>query len=256
MLCGPYIFMNDTPCIDLFHLPLHRFFINSKRTGGRGRLMSGSTAAPDTFRQHVWDARLGGGFDVCAPCLNAVCHPGWRMLFLQAAVNFLQTDLLSAHRIWPRNSNSLKRVKGSDPRASACSFFPSINGEKWRGDRMLFSFFASFEELHKLSGAAPFFNGLGSVGSYVTWPNPVKFFNFRSRSDYLLRPSGGVEMSISHIVNPITAWPVRSSKAPKLYLEKVWNNTYTLKRSLGIKSCVLSDFRCGKKEELKQWRKS
>lgn len=93
-----------------------------------------------TFRQHVWDARLGGAFDVCAPCLNAVSHPGWRTLFLQPAVNFLQTDLLSAHRIWPRNSNSLKRVKGSDPRASACSFFPSINGEKWRENIMLFSF--------------------------------------------------------------------------------------------------------------------
>lgn len=163
MPCGPYIFMNKMRRGTCKRgLKVHHALTFSTccsissssilRELRRSRLMSGSTAAPD----HLQTARLGGGFDVCAPCLNAVCHPGWQTLFLQPAVNFLQTDLLSAHRIWPRNSNSLKRVKGSDPRASACSFFPSINGEKWREDRMLFSFFASFEELHKLSGAAPF----------------------------------------------------------------------------------------------------
>lgn len=54
----------DTPCIDLFHLLLHQFCINSKRAGGRSRLLSGSTAAPDHLQTLVWDAWLGGGSDV------------------------------------------------------------------------------------------------------------------------------------------------------------------------------------------------
>lgn len=113
-----------------------------------------------TFGTHGW----GGG------CLSAVSHPGWQMLFLQPAVSFLQTAPLSGHRLWPRNSNSLKCVKGSDPGAPACSFLPSINGEKRRSHKMLFSFFPPFEELHKLSGAVLFF-----VGSYITWPNQEEY---------------------------------------------------------------------------------
>lgn len=132
---------------------LYHLFIDFKRTGACSRLVSGSTAAPD----HVQTARLrrtvgGGGW-----CLSAVSHPGWQMLFLQPAVSFLQTAPLSGHRLWPRNSNSLKCVKGSDPGAPACSFLPSINGEKRRSHKMLFSFFPTFEELHKLSGAVLFF---------------------------------------------------------------------------------------------------
>lgn len=137
---------NEPTCVKMHH-PLavspHCSITSSsifKELGHAADLCLDLQQPQTTFRQHVWDGRLGG-FDVCATCLSAVSHPGWQMLFLQAAINFLQTAPLSGHRLWPRNSNSLKCVKGSDPRASACSFFPSINGEKRRRDKMLFSLF-------------------------------------------------------------------------------------------------------------------
>lgn len=94
------------------------------------------------FRHHLWGARLGVG---CLRCVSECClHPEGQVLFLQPAISFLQTAPLSGHRLWPRNSNSLKMCKGIWHRGLSLLFFfpPNINGGKRRRDRMVFSFFS------------------------------------------------------------------------------------------------------------------
>lgn len=153
----------NTPSIDLWSLDF-------KRSGACSRLLSGSTAAPghtstcETLGWGVWclcyvcERRLSSR--VADAVFVASCQlPPVRSAFgpLTLTEKLKLTDMCKG--IWPRG-------------LSVLFFPPNINGET-RRDKMLFSFFSSFEELHKLSRAEFFFYGLGR-GSYITWPNQAQ----------------------------------------------------------------------------------
>lgn len=121
----------DTPCFDLFHLLLHQFLINSKRTWGSSRLISGSTAAPDHFQTARLRRTVGGR----VWCLRSV--PERRLLYSVAV--FAASRQLPPDRsaFGPQNLTEklelTETCKGIWPKGFCLLFFPKHQWRKVEG---------------------------------------------------------------------------------------------------------------------------
>lgn len=86
------------------------------------------------------------------------------MLFLQPAANFPRTALLSGAQNLTEKLELTETCKGIRPEGLGSLFFPEHQWRKAEEGQNAVFLFASFEELHKISGAAPFLMVSGVQG--------------------------------------------------------------------------------------------